>query len=163
MNHYDYVEWLLYKNKAMSNKKMKEMEEHLYNCQACLDIFLSLINEQEENYAGDIVPSDFTPKVLENITKSKIIKLNTHRVNKVKKSINYQLGYYAAVASVTIFLTLSGFYTNLVDSVPKITASIQEVQVRQNLIANLSDRIIDSTSSLLFSIENNEKNMIEEE
>ncbi|WP_313342991.1 hypothetical protein [Sedimentibacter sp.] len=160
MNHYDYVEWLLYKNKAISNEKMNEMEEHLYNCQTCLDIFLSLINEQEEDYVGDMVPSNFTSRVLENISKSRIVKLNA---NKVNKSIKYQLGYYAAVASVTIFLTLGGFYTNLVDSVPKITSSIQEVQVRQNLIANFSDRIIDSTSSLLLSIENNEKNMIEEE
>ncbi len=160
MNHYDYVKWLLYKNKALSNEKMNEMEEHLYNCQTCLDTFLSLINEQEEDYVGDVVPSNFTSKVLENISKSKIVKLNTKKTNRF---IKYQFGYYAAVASVTIFLTLGGFYTNLVDSVPKITASIQEVQVRQNLIAYFSDRIIDSTSNLLLSIENNEKNIIEEE
>lgn len=155
MNHYDYAEWLLYKNKALSNNKMKEMEDHLYNCQTCLDTFLSLINDQEEVLVKDVVPSNFASKVLEIVSESKLVKLKTKKVN---KPINYQFGYYTAVAFVTIILTLGGFYTNLVDSVPKITASIQEVQIRQNLIADFSDRIIDSTSSLLLSIENNEKN-----
>lgn len=162
MNHYDHVEWMLYKNKALSNDKMKEMEEHLYSCQDCLDIFLSLIDEQEEIYAGEMISSDFIPKVSEKIAEHKIVKLDVDR-SKNRKSINYQLGYYAAVASVTIFLTLGGFYTNLVDSVPKITESMQGMEVRQNLISNFSDRIINSTSSLLLSIENTGKDIMEEE
>ncbi|MDD2494810.1 MAG: hypothetical protein PHE29_06410 [Tissierellia bacterium] len=152
MNHYDYVEWLLYKNKTLTNSKIKEMQEHLYNCETCMDTFLSLVDEQEEELVGIIVPSNFASKVLENISLNKIRDI---KLRKVKKSVNYQFGYYVAVASVTIFLTLGGFYTNLVDSVPRITASIQEVEIRQNLIADFSNRIINSTSNLLMSIEKN--------
>lgn len=152
MNHYDYVEWLLYKNKTLTDSKIKEMQEHLYNCETCMDTFLSLVDEQEEELVGIIVPSNFASKVLENISLNKIRDI---KLRKVKKSVNYQFGYYVAVASVTIFLTLGGFYTNLVDSVPRITASIQEVEIRQNLIADFSNRIINSTSNLLMSIEKN--------
>lgn len=162
MNHYDYVEWLLYKNKALSDEKMNEMEDHLYDCQECMDTFLSLIDEQEEKYAEGMISSSFAPELSKKISEYKIIKLNAGRIKK-KRSINYQFGYFAAVASVTIFLTLGGFYTNLVDYVPRITASMQEVQMRQNLIADFSDRIINTTSSLLLSIEDSEKDIMEEE
>lgn len=155
MIHYDYVEWLLYKNKALPNNKMEEMEKHLYNCQICMDIFLSLIDEQEVEHVGKIVPLDFTEKILECISKDKVTEIKS---KKVKKAINYPFGYYVAVASVTIFLTLGGFYTNLVDAVPKITTSIQEVEVRPNLIANFSNKIVNLTSNLLLGIEKNEKN-----
>lgn len=154
MKHYDDVEWLLYKNKALSDEIINEMEDHLYNCEACMDTFLSLIDEQEEALVEEIVPVDFTVKILENISKTKVIK---YKPKSARKSMNNQIGYYAAVASVTIFLTFTGFYTNLVDAVPKIAQSIQEVKVRESLIDNVSNRIINSTSDLLMSIEENER------
>ena len=155
MKHYDYVEWLLYKNKALNNEMLEEMEEHLYNCDICMDIFLSLIDEKEVEDVRNIIPDDFTVKVINNISKTKVKKLTP---KPIKKVFNIQFGYYAAVASVTIVLTLGGFYTNLVDAVPKLTASIQLVEERPNLIANFSDSIINTTSSFLFNIENIERN-----
>jgi predicted anti-sigma-YlaC factor YlaD len=153
MAHYDYIEWLLYKNKALSDNKMKEMEEHLYNCENCLDIFLTLIDDQEVEHAEKIVPLDFTAKVLKNISQTEI----KSKPRKAKGSVYYNTGYYAAVAAVTVFLTIGGFYTNLVDAVPKISASVQQVDVQVNLVADLSNKIIKTTSDLLLSIERNKK------
>ena len=59
MKHYDYVEWLFYKKNTLSIEKMEEMEEHLYNCDQCMEIFLSLIDEKEIAAASKIVPSAF--------------------------------------------------------------------------------------------------------
>ena len=154
MKHYDYIEWLLYKNVMLSKEKSEEMKKHLYSCDACMEIFLSLINENEKETAGKIIPYDFTFKVLNNISKTDKSK---SKAKQSKKSFYYQFGYYAAVASVTIILTLSGLYTNLVDAVPKLFNSMQATEEDSNIIANLSNSIVDSTSSFLFSIENKDR------
>lgn len=155
MKHYDYVEWLLYKNKVLSTETLEEMEDHLFNCDICMDIFLSLIDQKEIDCVNNIIPDDFTVNVINNISKTKVKRFEP---KPTKKVFNIQFGYYAAVASVTIVLTLGGFYTNLVDAVPKFTASFQIIEEGPNLIANFSDSIINTTSSFLSNIENIDRN-----
>lgn len=151
MKHYDYIEWLLYKNNTLPIEKHKEMEQHLYNCHICLDIFLSLIDENEIDAASTVISEEFTANVIKKISDNKLKDLRP----KSRNSFKYQFGYYIAVASVTIFLSLGGFYTNLVDSVPKITGSIKMVEDKKpNVITNISERIVNNTSALLSSIEN---------
>lgn len=151
MKHYDYIEWLLYKNGMLSKEKSEEMEQHLYNCDTCMEIFLSLVNEKEVEHAGKTISDDFTSKIINNIPK---VKNSKPKIKQAKKAFNYQFGYYAAVASVTVILTLGGFYADLVDAVPKLSASVHITEKRPSIIANFSDSIVDSTSSFLFSIEN---------
>ncbi len=155
MKHYDYIEWLLYKNKMLPKEKSDEMEQHLFDCDTCMEIFLSLIDEEEVRSAGELITEDFTSNVIKNIPKLKIVK---SKAKSKKKIFNYQFGYYAAVASVTIILTLGGFYTDLVDTVPKLSKSIVAQDKHSNVIANFSDSIVDSTSSFLLSIENIDRN-----
>ena len=155
MKHYDYIEWLLYKNMMLPEEKSEEMEQHLYNCNICMEIFLSLIDEKEEEKAGIVILDDFTSKIINNIPK---VKKDKKKTKQRRKIFNYQFGYYAAVASVTIILTLSGFYTGLVDAVPKLSASIQTTKRESNRIADFSSSIVDFTSGFLFSIENIDMN-----
>lgn len=157
MKHYDYVEWLLYKNKALSSERVEEMEEHLYNCDLCMDIFLSLIDVEELKIARAAIPKDFTNKVINKISNSKEKNILTKDIQKKDFKLNFQFGIYAAVASVTILLSLSGFFTNFVNAVPKLTASIQLVEERPNYIGDISNSIVNSTSSFLYNIENNER------
>ncbi len=155
MKHYDYVEWLLYKNKLMPEEKADEMERHLYSCSTCMDIFLSLIDEKEIKAAGEILSEDFTAEAVSRLPKIKAVK--PMAIQK-KKAFNYQLGYYAAVASVTIILTLGGFYTSLVDTVPKLSVSVHITKEYPNIIADFSEGIVNGTSNLLSGIENNDIN-----
>ena len=157
MKHYDYVEWLLYKNKALSSERVEEMEEHLYNCDLCMDIFLSLIDVEEIKIAEAAIPEDFTNKVINKISNSKVKNVQTKDIQKKDFKLNFQFGIYAAVASVTVLLSLSGFFTNFVNAVPKLTASIQLVEERPNYIGDISNSIVNSTSSFLYNIENNER------
>lgn len=155
MKHYDYVEWLLYKSKSLSDEVLEEMEEHLYNCDFCMGIFLSLVDEKELNMASEVVPEDFTQNIMNRISKEKIKVVKEKRPN---KSFNYSFMYYVAVASVTIFLTFGGFFTNLVDSVPELSIRL-EVNVqseRKNPINDFTERVIKNTSKLIGSIEDNE-------
>lgn len=155
MKHYDYVEWLFYKKNILSIEKQNEMEEHLYSCDECMEVFLSLIDEEEITRASEIVPKDFNQYIMRNIKSNKVKKIQP-----TKKPVKYPFGYFVAVASVTIVLTLGGFYTNLVDAVPNISASISTLEQadRPNRIFNLSERIVNGTSKFIGSIENIERN-----
>ena len=67
MKHYDQVEWSLYKNNLLDEKIYEAMEEHLYECDQCLDTFLSLIDENEIEEAGKIVSEGFTDNLMINM------------------------------------------------------------------------------------------------
>lgn len=155
MKHYDYVEWLFYKKNMLSIEKMDEMEKHLYSCDVCMEIFLSLIDEDEINAASEIVPVDFNKNIMNKINSTKVKKIQA-----TKKPVKYQFGYFVAVASVTIVLTLGGFFTNLVDNVPNISASISTLEQpdRPNRVFNISEKIVNSTSKFIGSIENIDRN-----
>lgn len=155
MKHYDYVEWLFYKKNELSIEKLKEMEQHLYQCDECMEVFLSLIDEDEINLASEIVPIDFNKRVMKEIKENKV-----RSIPQVKKYTKEQFGYFVAVASVTIILTLGGAFTNLVDTVPTISANVSFInkQEKPNLIFSFSEKIVNRTSKFIGSIENIERN-----
>ena len=156
MKHYDHVEWILYKNNLLDSKIYEEMENHLYLCDDCMEIFLSLIDEEEIDQAGIIVPEDFTGKVMDNFKNIRPLK---NKIKKKSKITNDFFIYYTAVASVAIILTAGGFFGGLVDSVPQISASIsaQENKIRTNGIYNFSEKITNRTSMFVNGFEINKK------
>lgn len=149
MKHYDYVEWIFYKEKTLSNKMIQEMEEHIYECNECMDIFLSLINEEEIYKAEETISSDFTSCVMDNIQEIKYKPKIT--VKKQNTSFKNIFGYYVAVAAVTILLTFGGFYSGLVDAIPQVAKStvIKDTINKPNIIFNLSEEIVNRTSNFV--------------
>jgi len=146
MKHYDYVEWVLYKKELLDDEIYNEMEEHLFLCDTCMEIFLSLIDEAEIEKVGDILPTDFTDKAMNNIKNIIPMKKRTK-----KKVSNDFFIYYAAVASVAIILTAGGFFEKMLDTVPYISANIssQENNIKRDTIYNFSEKITSKTSSFI--------------
>ncbi|HSH35412.1 hypothetical protein [Schnuerera sp.] len=161
MKHYDEIEWIFYKEKILSDEKQTEMEEHLYTCDRCMEIFLSLIDEQEADKAKDSISENFTANLMGNIEnvqykpKTKAKKSNTR--------FKDMFVYYVAVASVAIVLTLGGFYSGLVDMVPQIGKSnvVKNNINAPNIIANVSGKIVNRTSNFInnFEIPKSEENL----
>ena len=156
MKHYDYVEWVLYKNNLLDDGIREEMEEHLYLCDECMEIFLSLIDEEEIQVAASIVPEDFTDKVMDNI---KVIRPMKKPVKKRIKLTNDFFMYYVAVASVAIILTANGFFGRMVDAVPQIASNItmEDSRLKANTIYNISEKITNRTSSFINDFKFNRK------
>jgi len=146
MKHYDYVEWVLYKKQLLKDEIYYEMEEHLFICDSCMEIFLSLIDEREIAKAEEIVPIDFTDKVIKNIRNIRPMKKQIKR----KKS-NDIFMYYVAVASVTIILTAGGFFQKMIDTVPHISIDLSEEEnkINTNAIYNFSEKITSKTSKFI--------------
>jgi hypothetical protein len=156
MKHYDYIEWVLYKNNLLDSKIHEEMEEHLLLCDECMDIFLSLIDESEIEKAGNLVARNFTNQVMDNIKNIRPIKKTVKK--KIKASNDFFI-YYTAVASVAIILTASGFFTKVVDTVPQITAniSLQDKRIRSNAIYDFSEKITNKTSLFINNFNRNKE------
>lgn len=156
MKHYDYVEWVLYKKNLLDDVIHDEMEEHLYLCDECMGIFLSLIDEEEIRAAGNVVPEGFTDKVMKNVRGIRPMK---SPVKKKVKSTNDFFMYYVAVASVTIILTANGFFGKIVDVVPQITSNItmEESRLNANSIYNFSEKITNRTSNFINDFKFNRK------
>ena len=153
MKHYDDIEWIFYKEKILSDEKQIEMEEHLYTCDRCMEIFLSLIDEQEVDKAKDSISENFTADLMASIENvpykpKNIVKKSNTRFKDI-------FVYYAAVASVAIVLTLGGFYSGLVDMVPQIGESTVERNNinAPNIVANVSGKIVNKTSNFINSFE----------
>ena len=158
MKHFDYVEWLFYKENLISLDRQKKMEEHLYNCDKCLETFLSIIDENEIESASKSIPEDFTENLIDEISKKKVKTLEKEKTK--ARYINF--GYYVAIASVTIILTTAGFFNNMIESVPKISGGIRANSniERPNLVYEYSEKIMGMTSKFINDIENIEEREI---
>ncbi len=143
MKHYDYVDWVLYKKDLLDTGIKEEMEDHLYGCDQCMEIFLSLIDQEEIKVAQSYGPKNFNKKVLRKIKTS---------------SFKDFFIYYAAVASVAIILTASGSFGKIVGMVPQIDKTIKEstVKYQANIVYSFSETITNKTSDFIndFSIKN---------
>ncbi|NLJ77774.1 MAG: hypothetical protein GX329_00250 [Tissierellia bacterium] len=153
MKHYDPIEWIFYREEALSEDKMIAMEKHLYICDECLEIFTSIIDDEEIIAAEKSLSPDLTLNIMESIENIRpISSINRKRSN---KSYRDMFIYYTAVASVAIMLTLGGFYSRLIDIVPNITKSttVKENVKIPEMVAGISGRIVNRTSDFINDIE----------
>lgn len=150
MKHYDYVEWVLYKNNLLDDEIHEKMEEHLLLCDECMEIFLSLIDEKDIEMAEAFIPEDFTDKVLGSIKNITPIKRTVKKKTKKKVSNDFFI-YYASVASVAIILTAGGFFGKVVDTVPQIVSnvSMEESRFKANRIYDITEEITNRTSKFI--------------
>lgn len=162
MKRYDTVEWILYKKEMLHEHIKTEMEDHLLECDSCMDLFLSLISEKDINNAGELISDDFNENLMKDIVKA--IPLNKHISNKVKeknkkktKIYNEILLYYTAVASVAIFLTATGFFNRVVEKVPEISSNIhhEKLSINTYKINEFSKSITKATANFTNSIKFN--------
>lgn len=164
MRHYDEVEWKLYKKDILNEQMHREMEEHLFHCDDCRDIFLSLIDDEEIEKAGTFISNDFQENLMKNIQKIKYatIPIDRDKYKKKKKFYNEMLLYYTAVASVAIFLTGAGVFNSVVDKIPDISRTIEKekVAIETNKINEFSKSVLNITSNFAegFKFKNREEN-----
>ncbi len=121
-----------------------------------MDIFLSLIDNEEIEKAERSLSLDFTSSLMASIENAKHI--TKPKVNKPNARFKEIFIYYVAVASVVIVLTLGGFYSRLVDMVPYVaqaTTMNSSIDV-PNAVSNISGKIVNKTSNFInnFQISN---------
>ena len=147
MRHYDKLQWIKYKKNQVEPREKEEMEDHLYTCDKCMDVFLSTIEEDEIEEASYSISEDFTENIMKKISNISLME----RPRKKKRVINDFFLYYGAVAAVAIILTAGGVFGGLVDSVPKLSFGIEDNdnKLKTSAIFNLSESITNRTSDFI--------------
>lgn len=143
MNHYSKEKWLLYKQGILSVEDSKKMEDHLLECDPCLEIFLSLVDDGEIQVASELISPEFEDAIMGSVNKKPKIK---------NKNL---FTYYVAAALVTLILTSSGFFETLITTVPYVskTAVVQSNLKQENFIMNFSERVVNKTSNFINNFE----------
>lgn len=153
MKHFVKDQWLAYKNQQITLEEKIEMEEHLYGCDQCMEIFLATIGDEEIKEAEDVIKEDFTQRTMARLEKTR--SLSRPRKRREKKVINDYFLYYGAVASVAIILTAGGFFGTMVDSVPKISMKMEkeEIRFKTDTMFNISEALTNKTSDFINNFE----------
>lgn len=108
MKHFSSEEWRNL-GKGLNNEIQIEMEKHLLDCDACLQLFLEGIDEAALDEARNAIPSDFTARTCALI-KAGERKTERYPAHFQRKGL---LAYYTAAAAITIMLTGGGVFQSL--------------------------------------------------
>jgi len=143
MNHYSNEKWTFYKQGILSSEESRKMEDHLLECDQCLEIFLSLVDNDEIQVASELISAEFEDTVMGSVNKKPKIK---------NKNL---FTYYVAAALVTLILTSSGFFETLITTVPYAsqTAVVQKNFRQENFIMNFSEKVVNKTSNFIDNFE----------
>jgi anti-sigma factor RsiW len=156
MRHFTGEEWLAFKNDECTPEKFSLMEDHLEECEKCLETFLSTIDQAEIARAEECIPADFTAAVLKALPDEdhSLQERNTTGTGVIKRQRLFV--YYAAAAVLTLAFTGGGFFQALVDSSSTVHSISRGStnKIEQKLDLKLSQEIACKTNQLLVQLEN---------
>lgn len=140
MSHYSSDKWLQFIGHKLDAVQYKMMENHLYQCDECLELYTELIeNEIAENVVS--ASDAFIEEVIQ-----KVITQDPGKKNAVLSAqISYQklTFLYSIAAVITIILYASGIFqiftdaltssTSVVCKIPSIANAIKDYDLFQKL------------------------------
>ena len=134
MNHFTKEEWLAYINNSLQETTHNEIEDHLYSCDQCLELYMEQIENQTEQLP-EIENNDFTEKLISKI-----------QFEQKKSSTFYKhtIFHYGLAAAVTFMLMSSGFFQGITGFVSTVEASSFTEKEE-----SFSDNLMDKTLQLL--------------
>lgn len=154
MTHFSKEEWLAFKNDEILEEEKILMEDHLYSCDTCMDVYLNLIDEEELDFAEMIIPTGFTESVMESIKNITPIS----KINKKKKMMENIFMYYVAAASVVLVLTAGGVFTRIAEF-PIDKINIDRLQTQENIgsLYSFTEKITNTTNSFINNFGNRQE------
>ncbi|NLG86318.1 MAG: hypothetical protein GX489_03780 [Firmicutes bacterium] len=118
MEHYSDRQWMLLQKGRLDTATAALLRDHLRICPTCQQRYLKLINPRQEELADQLVPIDFTSKVMAKIAElppletSLLAKAGSKR-SKIAKNFWQQMGAYAVAVGLTIVLMVTGIFDHL--------------------------------------------------
>ena len=136
MKHFSNEEWMSYINDKLSETTCEELENHLFSCDLCLEVYIKMIDRQAQELPV-IDYSSFTDEIIAELPQKK-----------VRKKILYQrtLFHYAVAAVITLTLMTTGFFQTIMGVVT--TAEVSSISKPQQSVSNS----LMEKSSALFEI-----------
>lgn len=146
MRHYQKAEWKLYIQDEVESEKKEKMEKHLYDCDQCLDLYLSEIEKIDEKGFKEWISPQFTEVVMDRIV---LENIQLPKKNAKKGFTNVFICYVVA-ASITLLLMYNGVFDFIGYTIPQATNQfIDSTKITGEFFTNnYSERFLNDTFKL---------------
>jgi predicted anti-sigma-YlaC factor YlaD len=148
--HYSIDHWMKYVKDELNETERVVLEDHLYTCDQCLELYIDAVDKQEEILPSISDEAAFMNDIMKKISNENMV------IEKVteKKRPFYQssIFHYAIAASLTLILMSAGFFQSII----KHTDTIQkaEISVKQE---SKTDGLVDKTFAWMDSFDGSKK------
>ncbi|MGI5860367.1 MAG: hypothetical protein ACOX8P_13845 [Tepidanaerobacteraceae bacterium] len=160
MKHYSREQWVLYKTGRIPEENALIFEEHLRECDGCLETFLSLIDEQEIDRAKNQISQDFSHRLMTQV--KKVRKPEPANSKKTWQDKRKNLFMYYIAASVVTFMLMSwGMFEGMVNAVPDLAAASGKFENR--ISTDLPEKIVGGAHKWIQNFEEQGKGGLDSE
>ncbi|MFP7474012.1 hypothetical protein SFC55_23780 [Niallia taxi] len=127
ITHYSFEQWQEYAKDELDEGNRSQMEDHLYGCDHCLDLYVQAVEAQEQELPSISDVEGFTDQIMQKITQEQAELMDIPVVKPKKKKSFYQssIFHYAIAASITLVLMTTGVFQSII----KHTESIQKAEM----------------------------------
>ncbi|MCH1624657.1 anti-sigma factor family protein [Ferdinandcohnia quinoae] len=132
MKHFSEDDWLTYIKDELSESKREELEDHLFSCDQCMDVYIKLIDTQAEQLP-DLDDSSFTDEVMAKLPQKKARKRTVYQ---------HPLFHYGVAAIITITLMTTGVFQSITGIVATVEASSSMSKQEQTLSNSLMEKAL---------------------
>ena len=151
MSHFSQREWKDYRESRLTEDEITLMEDHLLECEQCLEIFLASIDDEETAISAGQLSPDFADTV---IAKTKTVQRpNFILPRRARRSVSNLFMYYVAASMVTLMLMSVGVFQNMMDIVPEFNAAAGHRKSQYSVNLDWPDKVTNSAHRWLQKIE----------
>jgi len=144
MSHITEEEWINYVNNQLPDHVRDKYENHLYDCEHCLNLYLKALAYHENQLPVIENEEAFTEKIM-----TKVGKKQPKPVPFYKKATFH----YIVAAAATIFLTMTGVF----QSISSFVDTVQNPVVTQKKESSFTEGVMNRTFAWVDSIEEKNK------
>jgi len=121
--HYSKDYWMKYVRDELKETERILLEDHLYTCDQCLELYIDAVDMKEEKLPSISDEVAFMNDIMKQITNENMDRKKDAK----KKRPFYQssIFHYAIAASLTLILMSAGFFQSII----KHTETIQKAEV----------------------------------
>ncbi|MBM7587599.1 hypothetical protein JOC86_004173 [Bacillus pakistanensis] len=114
MKHKTFEEWMTYVRDEVDEKTRVEFENHLYECDQCMEVYLEAIERQETSFPTVTDPDGFTDGIMAMIEQEKpVTKIENPRTYAKTKFYQKSVFHYLVAATMTLLLMTTGVFQEL--------------------------------------------------
>jgi predicted anti-sigma-YlaC factor YlaD len=144
--HYSYEVWCQYVRNEMDGRVREAVENHLYSCDQCLNLYLQVLDTEDSGLPLIQNETEFTDTIMANIADLK--RKNASLMEGKKSFYQSSAFHYILAAAVTIIMMFTGVF----QSITKVADTVQSPQTLQKT-PSFSEGIINKTFNWMDSFE----------
>ncbi len=127
MQHGSLAIWNAFVQGTLSEQQVTELEDHLYTCDACLQLYMQAVEQVELSLELTNLDA-LTDSVMEQLPKDRQVGtlektgINPHSSRSKRRFVQHPLFHYGIAASITIVMMSTGFFQSLTGVVSTVEA-----------------------------------------